>query len=198
MRLTTALLLLALLLTACSGSKGNHATPSDSPTPTTTLTPSIQGVHAFEGLKHDHLTKGQYPQSYPESPPVGGPHSPVWLKCAVYSSTVPKENAVHSMEHGGIWVTYSTDLPAAKVATLAQLTRLNPEYVLVSPYGGQDHPVIVSTWGLQLRVDGADDPRLVAFIQTYAGGNQGGERGVGCATGGATLEQALAFDRSQR
>lgn len=191
MRLLMPLVVTGLLLSGCStGSKA----PSPAPAPSSAIT----GVEAFGGLSNAHLGKGQYPQSYPQSPPVGGPHSPLWLKCDVYTTAVPKENAVHSIEHGGIWVTYTPDLPAGDVTALAQLAKLNPEYVLVSPYGGQDHPVIATTWGLQLRLDSAADPRLVAFIQTYAGGNQGNEQGAGCATGGATLEQALAYDKAQR
>ncbi|MDX6220859.1 MAG: hypothetical protein QOJ48_2540, partial [Frankiales bacterium] len=49
-------------------------------------------------------------------------------------------------------------------------------------------------WGLQLQAQTVDDPRIVQFIRTYAGGNQGGEKGVGCASTGATLQQALSFD----
>ena len=192
MRLPICLLTVGLLLTACG--PGGKATP----TPSATTPPAIQGVEVFTGLSHNHLAKGQYPQSYPQSPPVGGPHSPVWLKCQVYDQPVPKENAVHSMEHGGVWITYDTDLAPSQIAQLAQLAKLSPEYVLISPYSGQSSPVIATTWGLQLKVTGPDDPRLVAFIEQYAGGNQGGERGAGCASTGATLAQVVQYDASQR
>ena len=185
------LLLLPLLLAAC-GSGGSGAKPSATPSPT------IAGVKAYPGLSHQHLTKGQYPQSYAQSPPVGGRHSPAWLKCQVYDTELPKENAVHSLEHGGVWITYRPDLPAAQVTTLTGKTILNREFVMVSPYAGQTSPVVVSAWGLQLSVDSADDPRIDQFIRTYAGGDQGGEKGVGCATTGVTLEKALAFDASQK
>lgn len=142
----------------------------------------------FGDPSHEHVPTG--PSDYPQSPPVGGAHSQVWLACGIYTEQVPKQNAVHSIEHGAIWLTYSTDLPAAQIAQLEQLAGLAPEYVLVSPYSGQDSPVVATTWGLQLRVPDASDPRLVRFIKAYAGGNQGGEQGVGCKRGGATLEQA--------
>jgi hypothetical protein len=188
-RLTPALVVSALLLAACGGG---------SPKPTESLTPSVTGVEVFKGLSHRHLKKGQYPQAYPQSPPVGGPHSPVWLKCQVYTVELPNENAVHSEEHGGVWLTYQPTLAAAAVAKVALLAQANREFVLVSPYPGQDAPVIASTWGLQLKVQSAADPRLLEFIRTYAGGDQGGEKRAGCATTGATLEQVLSFDASQK
>jgi hypothetical protein len=156
--------------------------------------PAIADVHVYTDLSHRHLQQGEYDISYPQSPPVGGAHSPVWLKCQVYGTELPKVNAVHSLEHGGIWVTYQASLPAAQVSTLDQLVGLNREFVLVSPYPGQASPIVVTAWGLQLDVQTADDPRIVAFIRSYAGGDQGGEKGVGCASTGATIQQALSYD----
>lgn len=176
------LAVVAVLLAAACGNSDDAKT---------TTSPVIAGVQSFSDLSNAHLKTGQYPQSYPQSPPVGGAHSPFWLACAVYDQAVPKEAAVHSMEHGGIWITYQPELGAPDKGLLKQLAGVNPEYVLVSPYSGQDSPVIASTWGLQLKAPQAADPRLVAFIKQYAGGNQGGEEGVGCARGGVTPERAL-------
>jgi hypothetical protein len=181
--------LIAAVIPLClAGCSGGQKKVSPAPAPT------LAGVHVYTDLSHRHLQKGEYDIIYPQSPPVGGAHSPVWLKCQVYGTELPKVNAVHSLEHGGIWVTYLPTLPAAQVATLGQLVGLNTEFVMVSPYAGQSSPVMVTAWGLQLQAQTVDDPRIVQFIRTYAGGNQGGEKGVGCASTGATLQQALSFD----
>lgn len=169
-----------LLLTACGGG-------STKGTPTVSLTPSIPGVQVFADLSHEHV---QGKISYPEVPPVGGKHNPRWQACDIYRAPVPNETAVHSIEHGGIWITYRPDLPAAQVATLADIQRTNIQYVLVSPYAGLPSPVVVSTWGLQLKVASANDPRIVTFVQTYAGGNQGKEQGAPCKGNGLTLDEA--------
>lgn len=192
MRTLLVLLVLSVLLTGCSG---GHKAPAAASPCTAAPSPAPQGVQVCTGLSHDHLGPGQYPHEYPQSPPVGGPHSAAWLKCGVYTQPLPKENAVHSMEHGAVWITYDTDLPPATVTAVVQLAKLSPTYVLISPYSGQSSPVVATTWGLQLRVQSANDPRLVAFIKLYAGGNQGGEAGAGCSNG-ATLQQALDYDRS--
>lgn len=185
------LIVLALLLAACSSG-------DPKPQPTATLTPSIPDVKVYVGLSHVHLKKGDAVPDYPQSPPVGGTHSPAWLKCQVYTSDLPKQNAVHSMEHGGVWITYRPDLAAADITTLEQMQNLNKEFVLISPYVGQTAPVVVSTWGLQLTATGANDSRIGDFVRTYAGGEQGGEKGVGCASTGVSLADALAYNAHQK
>ena len=145
----TPVVLICMLAAGCT-----QGTPK--PQPTVTLTPSIADVQVFKGLSHRHLQKGQYPQDYAQSPPVGGPHSPAWLKCGVYGEPLPKENAVHSLEHGAIWITYQTELTAAQISAVTNLAQTNREYVLVSPYSGQGAPVIATAWGLQLKVQSPD------------------------------------------
>ena len=54
---------------------------------------AIPGVLTFGGLARTHVTGTV---SYPQQPPAGGPHSPVWLNCGVYAAPVPSANAVHS------------------------------------------------------------------------------------------------------
>jgi hypothetical protein len=40
-------------------------------------------------------------------------------------------------------------------------------YVIVSPYPGQDAPVIATSWRVQLGLDGAGDPRLRRFVDGF-------------------------------
>lgn len=166
-----------LALTACSGG-------TDRPE-----VPAIDGLQLVEGkLSTDHTNRDE---TYPTRPPTGGAHWGSWLACAVYSEPVPDEFAVHSEEHGAVWLTYQPGASAGEVAALAALTQINADYVLVSPYPGQAGRFAASTWGAQLFVDSADDPRLRQFTEAYAGGGQGGEKGADCK-GGTSLEDARA------
>ena len=174
------------LLVGCSAGNPDPA-PTDAPTTERGPT-EIEGLERFEDLSNEHVTE---PVEYEQVPPVGGQHHPRWLACDVYGDPVPPETAVHSLEHGGVWVTYRPDLDDDAVAALAELTSINREYVLVSPFEDLPAPVVVSAWGLQLQLDDADDPRLQQFVEIYAGGDQGGEPGAACRSGGLTLEQAL-------
>ena len=165
-------LLLLVLLAGCSAG-------SPAPKPT-----GIDGLQTFEVEPDERHSKER--QTYDRKPPAGGVHWPDgWLTCDVYTEPVPDEVAVHSQEHGAVWLTY---LPGQDPAPLAALVAKNRSYVLVSPYPGQPKPYMASTWGAQLGVDEGDDPRLAAFVEAYAGGGQGGEKGAPCK--GATPEQA--------
>lgn len=119
---------------------------------------------------------------YSESPPVGGEHNPIWMNCGVYDEPAPSEHAVHSLEHGAVWVTYDPELPQSEVETLEET--LPDTYTILSPYEGEMPATIVaSAWGNQLALDSADDPRLEGFIKEYREGPQTLEPGAAC-TGG--------------
>jgi hypothetical protein len=141
----------------------------------------IAGVETFEVASADHTTETV---DYPQDPPAGGPHDPSWQKCAVYDAPVRAENAVHSQEHGAVWITYQPDLAEGDREALAELAVDQP-YLLISPYPELEDPVVASAWGAQLRLDSVDDPRLQEFVDTYAG--NGPERGATCDTGVETM-----------
>jgi hypothetical protein len=139
----------------------------------------IEGVEAFDDLTFNHVTTAV---DYAQTPPAGGDHNAAWLNCGVYSEPVPDENAVHSLEHGAVWITYDPELPADQVATLEEMAA-NQSYVLVSPYEGLDSAVAVSAWGYQLKVDSADDERLPVFVQKYLLNPELAEVGAPCSNG---------------
>jgi hypothetical protein len=145
----------------------------------------IQGVQSFEKLTQNHV---ETPVTYPQTPPVGGDHNPVWQNCGTYPAPVQNENAVHSLEHGAVWVTYQPNLPAAQLDKLKTLARAN-NYMLLSPYEGIKTPVVATAWGKQLALPSADDQRLEVFLRTYLQGEQTPEPGAACTGGTGTPEQ---------
>lgn len=82
-------------------------------------------------------------QSYRQIPPVGGDHAFIWQNCGFYPEAVRDETAVHSMEHGAMWITYRPGLPAEQVDKLRELVN-DKTYVLVSPYPDLPAPVVAS------------------------------------------------------
>jgi uncharacterized protein DUF3105 len=119
---------------------------------------------------------------YPTNPPAGGPHNPVWQNCGFYAEPVVDENAVHSLEHGAVWVTYQPNLPEDQVSMLRRLTNNRP-HLLITPRQGLPAPVVASAWGKQLQLGSANDPRLEQFIRAFMQGPQTPEPGAVC-TGG--------------
>lgn len=143
----------------------------------------IDGVEAFEGHSFDHVTEQV---DYPQTPPTGGEHNAAWQNCGVYDAPVVNEHAVHSLEHGAVWITHDPALPADQVAALHALADDQP-YVLVSPYDGLPSPVVASAWGYQLQVDDASDERLSVFLRKYLLNPELPEAGALCSNGvGAT------------
>jgi hypothetical protein len=117
---------------------------------------------------------------YPQDPPAGGPHAPIWLACGVYDEPVSDENAVHDLEHGTVWITHAPDLAADDVEALAAQL---PDNGIMSPREGLPSPVVVTVWGTQLQLDGADDERLGLFLDEYGDGHTAPEFGVTCRGG---------------
>jgi len=120
------------------------------------------GVETFDITSTDHTTD---PVQYAQDPPAGGPHDPTPLACGAYDTPVRNENAVHSLEHGAVWITYRPDLSASDVTDLDQFAR--QAEVIVSPYPGLDSAVVLTTWGTQLRLDAVDDTVINQFIGAF-------------------------------
>ncbi len=139
----------------------------------------IEGVEQFPALERGHV---QGAVAYAQTPPVGGPHEPAWQNCGAYTQPLQNENAVHSLEHGAVWITYRPDLPAAEIQQLQDLARQSG-YRLLSPYPDLPSPIVISAWGYQLKLERADDPRLMRFIQKYELSPLAPEPGAPC-TGG--------------
>ncbi|MEV5934386.1 DUF3105 domain-containing protein [Streptomyces sp. NPDC093250] len=140
------------------------------------------GVRTWEGeLARNHVTKVV---DYPVTPPVGGDHNPVWMNCNgdVYTDEINDTNAVHSLEHGAVWVTYNADADKADVDALAAKVKKTP-YTLMSPVDGQKDPIMLTAWGHQRAVTGADDPDVNAFLEKFVQGRQTPEPGAACTNG---------------
>ncbi|MBI3430522.1 MAG: DUF3105 domain-containing protein [Actinobacteria bacterium] len=139
----------------------------------------INGVQSFAGLTRNHTLK-QIPNA--PYPPAGGDHSPEFINCGIYPNSIDTAKAVHSLEHGAVWITYQPDLPQTQIDALTKEAASHP-YELLSPYPGLSSPIVATAWGKQLSVQSASDPRLPVFLQAYLQGPQTPEPGAPC-TGG--------------
>jgi len=128
----------------------------------------VEGVQEFTGLSAVHVGPEpvNYVAAYNMNPPAGGDHFAAWLNCGVYDQPQPNENAVHSLEHGAVWVTYDPDrVDQAGVDALRGA--IPSSFIILSPYPGLPSPVVASAWGAQVQLDGVDDARLGLFIDKY-------------------------------
>jgi Protein of unknown function (DUF3105) len=131
-------------------------------------------------LEHQHVSG---PVTYAVVPPVGGPHNATWMNAGVYTKPVPTERAVHNLEHGAVWITYDPNLPKDQIATLSSFVSAQPmisepgsaianqanRYMDLSPWATSTlpSPIVLSSWGYQLRVTSPTDPRMQQFVNTF-------------------------------
>jgi hypothetical protein len=120
------------------------------------------GIEVYPATTNDTV---EGPIDYERHPPTNGDHDPLWQNCGFYEEPIEDRHAVHSMDHGVVWITYRSDLPERQIKSLRPYGKEN--YVIVSPYPGQDSPVIATSWRVQLELNGADDPRLRRFVNQF-------------------------------
>jgi hypothetical protein len=144
---------------------------------------TLADLQRFVGLERAHDEEVVYDQT--GLPPVGGIHSGIWQNCGIYDEPVDTKNAVHSMEHGAVWVAYQPDLPAGDVEMLQDAVA-GHRYTLVSPYPDLRSPVVLTAWGIQLELDSAEDDRIETFLDRYVLGPQTPEPGATCSDGTGT------------
>lgn len=178
---------------ASGGANGGGAAASAGSAVGVPAPEGVPGVLAYEVTSRSH-TNGTV--AYPIDPPVGGNHNPVWETCGFYTKPVRNEHAVHSLEHGAVWVTYRPDIGQPALDTLAARAKAE-KYLLVSPKADNPAPIVASAWGRQLRVDRVDDPALEQFLIVYLGGDQiAPEPGASCKGGrGQPPDQPDALPR---
>ena len=192
--------ILSVILVACSG-MGTSPDPTDAPhdeeahadepdamqqnsgfpdKPAIPNDSGIEGVQTFpdKSVYHDHVDTVPEPEG--TIPPTFGAHLSAWQNCGIYDQPVGLGNALHSMEHGAVWLTYSPDLAESQIADLQDLAR-GHGYVLMSPYPPQTDPVVLTAWGVQLVIDSLPDDRIAKFIAYYELGPQNPELGAPCS-----------------
>ncbi|TDD32363.1 DUF3105 domain-containing protein [Actinomadura sp. KC06] len=139
---------------------------------------SIAGLVTKDDLGRDHTTS---PVDYATDPPMGGDHDAAWQNCngRVYDAPLRNENAVHSLEHGAVWITYRPGLAAAQLDALkAKVT--GTDYTFLSPYPSLDAPIALSAWGNQVKLQDASDKRVDEFLRAFVKGPQTPEPGAAC------------------
>lgn len=162
-------------LAAASGCT-DEDTSADATNATDVTATEIEGVEIVRIGPYEHPS-GDI--DYDRHPPVGGDHNPQAVRCGIYDEPVRDEWAVHSIEHGAVWIAHQERIGDGELDTIESLGDEHDKLV-VAPYPGLDSPIVVTAWGAQLRLDSASDPRLEAFIERFVDASSAPEAGGGC------------------
>nr|BFF27497.1 hypothetical protein GCM10025732_54620 [Glycomyces mayteni] len=131
---------------------------------------------------------------YETTPPSGGNHLGAWQTCtgSVYAAAIVDGNAVHSLEHGAVWLTYDPALVDGD--GIAQLAgKINGrDYSLMSPYPELGTEVSIQAWGVQYKTDDLNDPKIDEFLDYYVQNADNTAEANATCTGGVstTVEDA--------
>jgi hypothetical protein len=142
------------------------------------ISSNIEGVINLGSQAQGHDQEVEI--AFTSLPPVGGIHDPAWQNCGIYTEPVEVKHAIHSMEHGAVWITYQPDLPAEDVSALQEIVQ-GQTYLLLSPYPNLASDIVLTAWGVQLEVDSVDDERIEQFVSQYRIGPQTPEPGASCS-----------------
>ncbi len=155
-----ALVLTAMLAAACGGSSIGDD-------------PRLQQFDdEFTTAVQAHVPAG--PEvTYATTPPYGGPHWSVPLRCGIYEEEQRFEPIVHTMEHGAIVLYYQPlvlDAEAVGEMRLAasQLLREGARLIL-TPSTRIGTPVAIASWGRLLLMDEFEEDTLRDFIEAFEG-----------------------------
>ena len=110
-----------------------------------------------------------------DQPPTSGPHaSPVsW---GVYDTEVRDDQAIHNMEHGGVFVSYQPSLPKVQIDKLKKLLSepfSNPEFqpkkIVLAPRAANKSPIELSSWRRSESLASYDQKKIEEYITRNLG-----------------------------
>lgn len=111
------------------------------------------------------------------TPPSGGPHFPVPQATGVYDGPVPDANAIHSLEHGIVWLTYNPQkLNADGVKKLTSIAKSYSNDTILAPRPDNNATIALVSWGRLLQMDALDEATVKKFIENNR--NRSPEPGV--------------------
>lgn len=127
----------------------------------------------FPDLGRTHLQEGQPFAGYNSTPPTSGPHWPSVVPWAVYDSPIPDERIVHSLEHGGIVISYNQIEPA-DLQKLKDLRARQPRdrfgsvKIVIRHYDRiPPGTIAVAAWTVLDTMQGFDEQRIRAFVDAH-------------------------------
>lgn len=166
----------ALVIILAKGGGGSSSSGAGKP----------EGVESATYEGNQHVALGQ--AKWDRVPPMGGQHFGTPQNCGIYEQPIVSDYAVHSLEHGAVWITYDPSLAADQVPILRQVVQSKykgqDRRLLLSPFPGLPSPVVATAWGNQLKLQSATDPRLPEFIDYFLAHPSAPEPGGPCQGNG--------------
>ena len=117
----------------------------------------------FENQGQTHIKIGESHPAYNSNPPTSGWHYVVPANWGVYSKPLVDEQALHNLEHGGIWISYK-GIDSQTKENLEKITKANFGSVIMSPRDTNDSMIVLASWTRLEKLDSYDEAKILDFI----------------------------------
>ncbi len=112
----------------------------------------------------EHISTTQKNKKYKTNPPTSGAHYGTAQPGGFYNRSIQDENAVHSLEHGYIWITFK-DQSKNVLDELKKIAKRYPYRVVISYRKENDSPLALASWGRLLKLNNFDKKKIMEFIE---------------------------------
>lgn len=113
--------------------------------------------------------------AYNSNPPTSGPHFASPANWGVYDYEVPDQIFLHNLEHGGIWFSYRSGIPAMVIEELKALVdEFGGSKIVMAPRSANDTDIALAAWTrlLKIKLEGnalteAQNNEIRSFYRAY-------------------------------
>lgn len=116
-------------------------------------------------MESGHISPGASHEPYNSNPPTSGNHLASPANWGVYSTPLTDEQAIHNLEHGGIWISYK-DIDDQTQAQLETIAKANGGSVILSPRPSNDAKISLASWGRLEKLENYDEAKILEFIRS--------------------------------
>jgi len=117
----------------------------------------------YENQGQVHIKPGKEHPPFNSNPPTSGWH---WVNPAswgVHDNELVDEQAVHNLEHGGIWISYR-DISDVTLGNLEKIAKANSGSVILSPRDANDAKIVLASWLRLEQMEEYDEAKIIEFI----------------------------------
>ena len=98
---------------------------------------------ADQGQEHITAVSGFL---YNSNPPTSGPHFPQPAEWGAYKEELADENLIHSLEHGGIWISYKSEISEEIRKKLEAFYEKYGRKIVIAPRSKNDSDIALAAW----------------------------------------------------
>lgn len=116
----------------------------------------------------EHVGPG-HQHAYNSNPPTSGWHYPQTAEWGAYREELPDETLLHNLEHGGVWISYKSDIAPEMREKLEGFYQKWGRKIIVAPRSKNDSDIALAAWTRldKFGVSEYSEDRVERFIRAY-------------------------------